>query len=92
MNREQLQNNFRELKVKIKEKWGKLSEDEITQINGNFEQLLAKLQQKYGFNREKAEEELRNWNFLQALPVLVEELSNQKHNLKAEKKLKHASN
>jgi CsbD-like. len=62
MNKEQFQGSFRELKGKIKEKWGKLTDDEITQINGNFEQLLGKLQQKYGYNKQKAEEELRNWN------------------------------
>lgn len=62
MNKDQFQGNFRELKGKIKEKWGKLTDDEITQINGNFEQLLGKLQQKYGYTKEKVEEELRNWN------------------------------
>lgn len=62
MNKEQFQGSFRELKGKIKEKWGKLTDDEITQINGNYEQLLGKLQQKYGFNKEKAEAELKNWN------------------------------
>lgn len=62
MNRDEFQGKFREIRGIIKEKWGKLTDDEINQVNGNFDQLLGKLQQRYGYNRERAEEELRNWN------------------------------
>lgn len=58
MNKDQLQGHWHELKGKIKENWGKLSDDEITQINGKREILLGTLQKKYGYAKEKAEQEL----------------------------------
>lgn len=61
MNKDQFQGHWQELKGKIKEKWGKLTDDEISQINGKKEQLLGKLQAKYGYAREKAEEELKSF-------------------------------
>lgn len=58
MNKDQFQGNWKQLKGKIKEKWGKLTDDEITEINGKREILLGKLQNKYGLAKERAEEEL----------------------------------
>lgn len=61
MNREQLEGQWQQLKGQVKEKWGKLTDDEIVQINGKYDQLLGRIQQKYGYNKERAEEEIRNW-------------------------------
>lgn len=61
MNKEQFEGQWQTIKGKIKEKWGKLTDDEITQINGKYDQFLGKLQKKYGLAKERAEEEVRNW-------------------------------
>ena len=61
MNKEQFEGQWMQLKGKIKEKWGKLTDDEIAQINGKFDQFPGKIQKAYGYNKEKAEEEIRNW-------------------------------
>ena len=61
MNREQIEGNWHQLKGKIKEKWGKLTDDDIAIINGKYEQLLGKIQQKYGYSKEQAEKEIINW-------------------------------
>lgn len=61
MNKEQFQGQWNQLKGKIKEKWGKLTDDDLTQINGKRDQLLGKIQQKYGLAKEKAEEEISRW-------------------------------
>jgi uncharacterized protein YjbJ (UPF0337 family) len=61
MNKDQFQGQWKQIKGKIKEKWGKLTEDDLTQINGKRDQLLGKLQQRYGYAKEKAEEELKHW-------------------------------
>jgi uncharacterized protein YjbJ (UPF0337 family) len=58
MNKDQLKGNWHELKGKIKEKWGKLTDDDLTQINGKKEQLLGFIQKKYGYAKEKAQDEL----------------------------------
>ena len=61
MNREQFEGSWHQLKGKIKEKWGKLTDDDIATINGKYEQFLGKLMQKYGYSKEQAEKESNNW-------------------------------
>ena len=46
---------------KAKEQWGKLTDDELTQINGNREQLEGKIQAKYGYAKDKAKQEVDDW-------------------------------
>ena len=61
MNKDQFEGQWHELKGKIKEKWSRLTDDEIGQINGKYDQLIGQLQKRYGYHKEKAEEEIRNW-------------------------------
>jgi uncharacterized protein YjbJ (UPF0337 family) len=61
MNKEQFQGQWNQIRGKVKEKWGRLTDDEIAQINGKRDILLSHLQKKYGIAKEKAEEELRRW-------------------------------
>lgn len=58
MNKEQFQGNWNQFKGKIKEKWGKLTDNDITQINGKRDQLVGLLQERYGIVKEKAEKDL----------------------------------
>ena len=68
MNRDIAKGNFTQLKGKIKEQWGKLTDDEIDEMEGKSEILAGKLQERCGMNREEAEREARdfrtrnNWN------------------------------
>jgi uncharacterized protein YjbJ (UPF0337 family) len=68
MNRDIAKGNFTQLKGKIKEQWGKLTDDEIDELEGKSEILAGKLQERYGWNQEQAEREVRdfrtrnNWN------------------------------
>jgi uncharacterized protein YjbJ (UPF0337 family) len=68
MNRDITQGNFTQLKGKIKEQWGKLTDDEIDELEGKSEILAGKLQERYDWNREQAEREVKefrarnNWN------------------------------
>jgi len=57
MNKDIMQGKWTEMKGKVKEQWGKLTDDDIDKSNGRSEQLLGLLQQRYGYAREKAEEE-----------------------------------
>lgn len=61
MNKEQIKGQWHQLKGSIKEKWGKLTDNDLTTINGEYEQLLGKIQEKYGYNKERAEKELEQW-------------------------------
>lgn len=61
MNKDTLQGEWNILKGKAKEKWGKLTDDDLTKINGKKDQLVGELQKKYGYVKEKAEEEISSW-------------------------------
>lgn len=61
MNKDTIQGKWHELKGEIKSKWGKLTDDDMTQINGKREMLLGKIQQKYGYAKERAEEEIKSF-------------------------------
>jgi uncharacterized protein YjbJ (UPF0337 family) len=61
MNKELFQGKWHEMKGLIKEKWGKLTDNDITEINGKTEYLLGKLQKHYGFDKEKAEKEIKDF-------------------------------
>lgn len=61
MDKNTMKGEWEILKGKIKENWGKLTDDDITEINGKRDQLLGKIQKKYGIAKEKAEQELVKW-------------------------------
>jgi uncharacterized protein YjbJ (UPF0337 family) len=48
-------------KVKIREKWGELTDDDLAAINGRREQLKGKLQERYGYARDQARKEVEDW-------------------------------
>jgi uncharacterized protein YjbJ (UPF0337 family) len=61
MNRDTLKGQWTQLKGQVRKQWGKLTDDEIDQIQGDAEILMGKLQQSYGYSREQAERELERW-------------------------------
>lgn len=58
MNKDIFEGKWNEYKGKVKEKWGELTDDELTQIGGKRDQLLGKLQKKYGWSEEASKKEL----------------------------------
>jgi uncharacterized protein YjbJ (UPF0337 family) len=61
MNRDTLKGQWTQLKGKLRQQWGKLTDDEIDQMQGNAEILIGKLQERYGYERERAEQEVDRW-------------------------------
>jgi uncharacterized protein YjbJ (UPF0337 family) len=58
MNTEILKGKWNELKGKVKERWGDLTNDDLDQAEGNRDQLIGRIQQRYGVARDQAEREL----------------------------------
>ena len=58
MNTDLFEGKWHEMKGKVKEKWGKLTDSDITEINGKAENLLGKLQTRYGYAKYKATTEI----------------------------------
>jgi uncharacterized protein YjbJ (UPF0337 family) len=50
--------NWKQFKGKAKEKWGKLTDDDLTIIAGKRDQLAGKIQERYGYDKKHAEREL----------------------------------
>jgi uncharacterized protein YjbJ (UPF0337 family) len=59
MNKDIIQGNWNEIKGKLKQQWGKLTDDEITQLEGSFEKLDGFLQKKYGYQKDQAQKEIK---------------------------------
>jgi uncharacterized protein YjbJ (UPF0337 family) len=55
MNKDILKGKWQEIKGKIKERWGKLTDNDLVEIGGKGEKLLGLLQKKYGYIRDEAE-------------------------------------
>jgi uncharacterized protein YjbJ (UPF0337 family) len=61
MNRDTLKGQWTQLKGQVRKQWGKLTEDEVDQIQGDAEILMGKLQERYGYSREQAQREIDRW-------------------------------
>jgi uncharacterized protein YjbJ (UPF0337 family) len=55
MNWDQMEGKWNQYKGQVKEKWGKLTDDDLKVINGRRQQLVGKIQERYGIAREVAE-------------------------------------
>jgi len=62
VNWDQITGDWNQLKGKVKEKWGKLTDDDLTIIAGKRDQLAGLLQQKYGYAKDQAEKELNEFS------------------------------
>lgn len=58
MSTNTVKGNLKELSGKIKQQWGKLTDNDITQINGSVEELQGKLQKAYGYQQDQAKKEI----------------------------------
>lgn len=61
MNSDRIEGNWKQLKGKVREQWGKLTDDELDVIEGRREQLAGRIQERYGLAREEAEKQVRDW-------------------------------
>src|SRR5271157_555006 len=62
MNWDQITGEWKQLKGKVKEKWGKLTDDDLTTIAGKREYLAGLLQERYGYAKDQAEKELNEFS------------------------------
>lgn len=61
MNKDEIGGNWKQFKGKAKEKWGKLTDDDMTVIEGKRDQLVGKIQERYGYAKDQAEKEVSDW-------------------------------
>ena len=56
-----VEGDWKQMKGKVKEKWGNLTDDDLTVINGRREQLEGKLQERYGVAKDQARKDVDDW-------------------------------
>jgi uncharacterized protein YjbJ (UPF0337 family) len=61
MNKDEVGGNWKQFKGTVKEKWGKLTDDDMTVIEGKRDQLVGKIQERYGYAKDEAEKEVTDW-------------------------------
>ena len=61
MNEDMLKGQWTQIKGRVREQWGKLTDDDLDRIQGKSEQLIGRLQERYGWAKEDAQREVDNW-------------------------------
>jgi uncharacterized protein YjbJ (UPF0337 family) len=61
MNQDRIAGQWKQLAGKIKEKWGNLTDDDMTQAEGNSEYLVGKIQERYGIAKDAAEKQVKEF-------------------------------
>jgi uncharacterized protein YjbJ (UPF0337 family) len=58
MNWDQVEGKWKQLKGSVKQKWGKLTDDDLDVVTGKRDQLVGKIQERYGITREEAQRQI----------------------------------
>lgn len=61
MNWDRISGNWAHWKGRVRERWGRLTDDQLTVVAGRRDQLSGRIQEVYGMSREDADRQLRNW-------------------------------
>jgi uncharacterized protein YjbJ (UPF0337 family) len=67
MDKDRISGNWKQVKGKVKERWGKLTDDDLDVVDGREEQLIGKLQERYGLAKDAARKEYDGWKKSQGL-------------------------
>ena len=61
MNKNTLKGQWEQIKGRVKEQWGDLTDDDITMIKGERDQLAGRIQERYGIAQDEAERQVKNF-------------------------------
>ena len=61
MNWDRVEGNWKEFKGKVRQKWAKLTDDDLEFVKGKRTELAGRLQQRYGYQKDQAEREIDTW-------------------------------
>ena len=61
MNWDRISGNWTQWKGRVRERWGKLTDDELNVVAGRRDQLAGRIQESYGLSKDETERQLRNW-------------------------------
>lgn len=58
---DRIEGSWNQFRGKVREQWGKLTDDDLDVIGGRRDQLIGKIQEKYGIAREEADRQVRDF-------------------------------
>jgi len=61
MNKDILKGQWNQLIGGMKTQWGKLTNDDWTQVEGSYDKLVGKVQERYGYQKEQAQRDVDDW-------------------------------
>ena len=61
MNADIIKGKWLQLKGDIRHRWGKLTDDDMDEVQGDAEKFIGRLQERYGYARERAVKELNEF-------------------------------
>ena len=61
MNWDTAAGNWKQLKGKVKQQWGKLTDDDLTLIEGQRDELIGRIQERYGLAKDEADRQVKDW-------------------------------
>lgn len=61
MNKDRIEGSLKQLAGKARQKWARLTDDDIERIAGNEQELEGVIQERYGKTREEARREIEEW-------------------------------
>jgi len=61
MNRDIASGKWKQIKGKVRQQWGRLTDDQLDEIDGRMELLVGRVQEAYGLARDEAERQVDDW-------------------------------
>ena len=62
MNWDRIEGDWKQISGKVKQQWGKLTDDDVTKLNGKREELEGALQARYGYTKDQVKKEIDDWS------------------------------
>jgi uncharacterized protein YjbJ (UPF0337 family) len=66
MNWDRIEGNWKQMKGKAREQWGKLTDSDWEQVAGKKDQLVGRIQERYGISRDEAQKQADEWARVQS--------------------------
>ncbi len=67
MNQDILKGHWKQLQGRVRQRWGRLTDDDVVLIQGDRDVLMGKIQEYYGRSREQAEYDIEDWLSIESL-------------------------
>jgi uncharacterized protein YjbJ (UPF0337 family) len=58
MNRDIIAGQWKQFVGEMKTRWGKLTDNDFTEVEGNADKLVGKIQERYGYAKDRAQQEV----------------------------------